>query len=55
MKYLYFIFRLFKCPHKYIILANSCYAIEKKHKIVAFKYYMKCSRCGKIKITTKKN
>ena len=55
MKYLYGIFRLFKCPHKYEILSGAALTRKKSKKVYAYKYFLKCSKCGKIKKTIKKN
>ena len=53
MKYLYLLFRLFKCLHQYKILKGE--QIIKREKLYAFKYFMKCSKCGKIIKTVVKN
>lgn len=52
MRYLYFIFRLFKCPHKYNILKGE--AVYKRKRLKAYKYFLQCKRCGNIKKTIKK-
>jgi len=53
MKHLYLLFRLFKCPHKYNILKGE--QVVKKDKIIAFKYFLQCSKCGKITKSIIKN
>jgi len=54
MKYLYLIFRLFFCPHKYhqIATAEATFSYkenpEKKY-VRRFDYICQCNYCGKIK------
>lgn len=61
MKYLYAIIRLFKCKHHWKILSGE--PLYKKiffknttnDKPHAFKYFLKCRKCGKIKEDIVKN
>ena len=53
MKWLYRIFRLFKCKHKYVLI-QIVNLIEYEGSLPhGAKYVTKCCRCGKIKIFRK--
>jgi hypothetical protein len=54
-KYLYLIFRLFKCPHKYIFIKTVKVYKEENYKVNDIPKYVvyvtQCCKCGKLQNT----
>lgn len=47
MKYLYAIFRLFKCPHKFKQISKI--TIRDGNEVVGHKLVKDCSKCGTVR------
>lgn len=48
MKYLYLIFRLFFCGHRWEVI-RSIKVVNQEGAAVGYAYDSKCKKCGKIK------
>jgi hypothetical protein len=49
MKYLYLIFRLFKCPHKWAEHYKQDITRRTDERTIATVYILQCKRCGDMK------
>jgi hypothetical protein len=49
MKYLYLIFRLFKCPHKWMQEERIDKTRKFDSSIVSIIFVLKCTKCGRMK------